>query len=46
MASFNVVKDNKVFLDNIIREYVDIVMANESEAEAFTGKNPEEAVRN
>ncbi len=44
MASFNIVEANIDFLNRIIREYVDIVFANEEEAFSFTGKNPEEAV--
>jgi sugar/nucleoside kinase (ribokinase family) len=44
MASFNIVEANIAFLDRIIREYVDIVFANEEEAFALTGKNPEEAL--
>lgn len=44
LASFNVVEDNLEFLKMVIRHYVDIVFANEEEARAFTGKNPEEAV--
>lgn len=44
MASYNVVEDNLDFLKKIIREYVDIVFANEEEAKAFTGKQPDEAL--
>ncbi|MEZ5084586.1 MAG: hypothetical protein R2750_14270 [Bacteroidales bacterium] len=44
MASYNVVEDNLEFLQKIVKEYVDIVFANEEEAKAFTGKSPEEAV--
>jgi len=44
MASFNIVEANLDFLNRIIREYVDIVFANEEEALSLTGKNPEEAV--
>jgi len=44
MASFNIVEANLDFLHEIIRKYVDIVFANEEEALAFTGKNPEEAL--
>lgn len=44
MASFNIVEANLDFLRRIVREYVDIVFANEEEAHAFTGKNPEEAL--
>lgn len=44
MASFNIVEANIDFLNRIIREYVDIVFANEEEALALTGKTPEEAL--
>jgi sugar/nucleoside kinase (ribokinase family) len=44
MASFNIVEANLDFLRRIIREYVDIVFANEEEAYSLTSKNPEEAV--
>jgi sugar/nucleoside kinase (ribokinase family) len=44
MASYNVVEENLEFLRKILREYVDIVFANEEEAKAFTGKEPTEAV--
>jgi sugar/nucleoside kinase (ribokinase family) len=44
MASFNIVAANLDFLHDIIRNYVDIVFANEDEAQALTGKTPEEAL--
>jgi len=44
MASYNVVEDNLEFLTRIVKEYVDIVFANEEEAKAFTGKEPREAL--
>lgn len=44
LASYNVVEGNLAFLQEIVREYVDIVFANEEEAKAFTGKNPREAL--
>ncbi|MCB2219538.1 MAG: adenosine kinase [Bacteroidetes bacterium] len=44
MASYNVVEDNLEFLQRIVREYVDVVFANEEEAKSFTGKEPEEAL--
>ena len=44
LASYNVVEANLDFLLEIIKEYVDIVFANEEEARAFTGKEPEEAL--
>lgn len=45
MASYNVVEANKDFLNKMVREYVDILFANEEEAKAFTGKEPAEAVK-
>ena len=44
MASFNVVGDNRDFFEEIIREYVNIVLANESEAESLTGQKSEAAL--
>ncbi len=44
MASYNVVEDNKSFIRDILTQYVDIVFANEEEARAFTGKDPEAAL--
>ncbi len=44
MASYNVVEANKDFLLSIINDYVDIVFANEDEARALTGLEPEEAL--
>lgn len=44
LASYNVVEANLAFLQEMIRDYVDIVFANEEEARAFTGKEPEEAL--
>jgi len=44
LASYNVVKENFNFLHEIVREYVDIVFANQEEARAFTGKEPYEAL--
>jgi sugar/nucleoside kinase (ribokinase family) len=45
MASFNVVEANRDFLMSIITDYVDIVFANEDEARALTGLEPEEALQ-
>lgn len=45
LSSYNVVEANYQFLKDIIAEKVDLVFANEEEAFAFTGKQPEEAVR-
>ena len=36
LASFNVVEENLEFLRGLVRNYVDIVFANEDEAKAFT----------
>jgi sugar/nucleoside kinase (ribokinase family) len=44
LASYNVVEANLEFLNEMIAAYVDIVFANEEEARAFTGKEPEEAL--
>ncbi len=44
LASYNVVEDNLDFLKDMIKNYVDIVFANEEEAKAFTGLEPEEAL--
>jgi len=44
MASFNVVEDNLEFLKDYVKNYVDIIFANEEEAKAFTGKEPEDAL--
>jgi len=44
MASFNIVEANLDFLHQMIRQYVDIVFANEEEAHALTGKNPLDAL--
>ncbi len=44
LASFDVVEENLDFLNEIIRDYVDVVFANEDEAKAFTGFEPEMAL--
>lgn len=44
MASYNVVESNEAFLHNLVDNYVDIVFANETEARAFTKKEPREAL--
>ncbi len=44
LASYNVVEQNLEFLKDIVANYVDIVFANEEEAKAFTGKEPEDAL--
>ena len=43
MASYNVVESNDTFLHDIVEQYVDIVFANETEAETFTRHSPREA---
>jgi sugar/nucleoside kinase (ribokinase family) len=45
LASFNVVAADQAFVQKLIREYVDVVFANEDEAAALTGKTPEEALK-
>lgn len=45
LASYNVVEANLDFLKKICRDYVDVVFANEEEAQAFTGtSDPLEAL--
>ena len=44
LASFNVVIENIDVLKKWVNEYVDILFANEEEAKAFTGKEPEDAL--
>lgn len=44
LASYNVVEANLGFLTAIVRDYVDILFANEEEAKAFTGRDPEAAL--
>lgn len=39
LSSFNVVKENLEFLRELASGYVDIIFANEAEAEAFTGES-------
>ena len=43
LASYNIVEAERDFFNTILKQYVDIVFANEEEATAFTGKKPEEA---
>lgn len=45
MASYNVVEDNLDFLRKMVKQHVDILFANEEEAKAFTGKEPEDALK-
>lgn len=44
LASFNVVEDNLDFLVKIVKNYADIVFANEEEAKSFTKCEPEKAL--
>jgi sugar/nucleoside kinase (ribokinase family) len=44
LSDAGLVKNNKSLFNSFIKEYVDIVFANESEATALTGKNPELAL--
>ncbi len=43
LSSFNIVAENRDFLQDLIEKYVDIVFANEEEAFAYTGFQPEKA---
>jgi len=44
MASYNVVEANLEFLTDIVKKHVDILFANEEEAQVFTGYEPEKAL--
>lgn len=44
LASYNVVESHIADFKTIVREYVDILFANEQEARAFTGLDPDEAL--
>lgn len=44
LASYNVVEAKKDFLLKILREYIDIVFANEEEAFAISGLEPQQAL--
>lgn len=44
LASFNVVDENLDFLRDLVKNYVDILFANEEEAKSFTGKEPVKAL--
>lgn len=44
MASYNVVESNYNFLLEIVKDYVDIVFANETEAQVFTKREPRKAL--
>lgn len=43
LASFNVVEQSRDILDDLIREYVDILIANEDEARAYCGTSDEQS---
>jgi sugar/nucleoside kinase (ribokinase family) len=46
LASFNVVQKSRGFLGDIVKEYVDILIANEDEARAYSGESePLQALR-
>ena len=42
LASFNVVEESKGFLSEIVSDYVDILIANEDDARAYTGCSDEQ----
>lgn len=44
LASYNVINENKEFITHLVRDYVDIVFANEDEALAYTNLAPEDAL--
>lgn len=46
LASFTIVEESKDFLKKIVKQYVDILIANEDEARAFTDQTEEIAVLN
>jgi hypothetical protein len=43
LASHNVVRENKDYIEGLVRDFVDILIANEDEAEAYTGHRDEAA---
>mgnify|MGYP006283594743 CR=1 FL=1 len=45
LASYNIVEQHKDFFLEIIRNYTDILFANNQEAEALTGEKPEKAAK-
>lgn len=45
LASYNVVDDNRDFLEKMLKKYVDIVFANEDEARSLTFLEPELALK-
>lgn len=44
LASYNVVEANRALLNDLLHTYVDIVFANEEEAMALTGEDPERSL--
>ena len=45
LASYNIVEANRDYLNDIVKNYIDIVFANEEEAKAFSGlEDPEAAL--
>ncbi|GAB4261570.1 MAG: adenosine kinase [Vicingaceae bacterium] len=44
LSSYNIVEQNKEFLYNLITEFIDFVFANDEEAKAFTGEDPDRAL--
>ena len=44
MASYNLIENNLDFVKMLLRDYVDVIFANEEEAKAFTGVEGEEAL--
>ncbi|MBF0244869.1 MAG: adenosine kinase [Planctomycetes bacterium] len=44
LASFEVVRANRDILPSLIRDKIDIIIANEDEAREFTGKDPAESL--
>lgn len=45
LSSYNIVTENLGFLKSLVSRFVDIVFANEEEAFAYTGLQPDEAVK-
>jgi len=45
LASYNVVEAKYQDIKDIVESYVDIIFANEMEAKAYTGKDPDEALK-
>jgi sugar/nucleoside kinase (ribokinase family) len=45
LASYNIVRDNAEFLMELLRNYVDIVFANEEEVKALLGHEPHKAIK-